>query len=343
MSEKPQTKIALYGGTNLSRENAGFVGQLVRAFLSSDPHVVLVGGGIYARTKMSVDRATYEAAESYVREHRQNIDDRLQTWLTRRKRPGIRRKRWGKKKYLGGSPLSRRFQLVSKVDAVVTIEGEGETATVLELAIALGRIALPIGFTGSDSKRFWTTDRGYFVRTLSLAPSLVDRLSRRPTPRSSLRLAEDVTAAVLAKANRQCLVLFDFTDKAHGAFYEKVVLPTVQKAGFNVRMIDKARIGADILELFLESLKNCHAIIADLSGLNKNVIYEIGRAHHDQRVQPLILSRDPPGKPPFYLSRYLFKWIKQPDWSDAVEFIRAYLKDDNSARSVAGPIEPGQR
>ena len=108
------------------------------------------------------------------------------------------------------------------MDALVTVEGEGQTATVLELAMALKRFALPIGFTGTDSKAFWESDRDFFVQSLSLDQSLAERLDNRPTSDEELaRLAHDVAIAVLKKAGRRCLVLMDFTDKGHAAFFKR--------------------------------------------------------------------------------------------------------------------------
>ena len=92
----PEIKIALYGGTALSTGKCQLVEHLARSFLA-DPHVVLVGGGIYDRleVKTSVDFAACRAAEAYIKETGKDIEDRLQTWLPETKRPGIERAPWG--------------------------------------------------------------------------------------------------------------------------------------------------------------------------------------------------------------------------------------------------------
>lgn len=339
MSVKPEIKIALYGGTDLAPQNAAFVCCLARAFLA-DQHVVLIGGGIYDSSgkKTSVDKAAYDETIRFVQEHGQSVEDRLQTWLTREGRPGIERARWGTPVDLDGSALSRRFQVVNGVDALVTIEGEGETALVLELAIALNRVALPIGFTGTDSARFWKPglERDHFVKQLDLAPSLVDRLGRVPQPAEMQELADDVATAVLRKAERRCLVLMDFEDLGHREFFERVLTPAVEAKGFRVHRLDRAEFAGDILELFLARLNDCHAIVADVTGWNPNVLYELGRVHHHNRVKPLILCRrqEAAQDVPFYLSKHLIHWLNANDTRVIEEYLLGQMKGRQERASV---------
>ena len=326
----PEIKIALYGGTRLSEGNIKLVGHLARAFLA-DPHVVLVSGGIWdpSRVKTSVDLAVFQAAESYVRETGQEIKDRFQTWLPEEPRPGIDRKPWGIPRTLHGSPRARRFQLIEGVDALVTVEGEGQTATVLELAMALGRAALPIGFTGTDSAKFWESDKTFFERNLDLDHSLAERLGRLPSSDQEMaKLAEDVAIAVLKKAGRRCLILMDFTDKGHASFFKDVVTPAVTDAGFAVHKLNVQESAGDILDLFLARLHDCHAIIVDLTGFNSNVLYELGRVHQHGGVQPLIIIRaEGEAKLPYYISRNLVHLVGD-DAAIASDVIRTHLKDD---------------
>lgn len=303
-----ETKIALYGSTKLSEENISFVSRLCNAFLS-DPHVILINGGIYDPDKKvtSVDLATYKSTLAFVNKSGQKLENRLQTWLPQEKREGIDRKPWGKTKYLHGSPRSRRFKLVRGVDAIVTIGGEGKTATVLELAMALKRTVLPIGFTGTNSLDFWESDRAFFEKSIDLGRSLSRRLDDPPKTENELEeLARDIAKAVLKKAGRRCLVLMDFTDKEHKKFYKEVVVPAIKKSGFSVHKLDEHESAGDILELFLKRLTDCHAIIIDLTGFNINVVYELGRIHEKGVLPPLILIREKAGvELPFYISKNL--------------------------------------
>jgi len=325
----PEIKIALYGGTTLSDRNIELVRHLARAFLA-DPHVVLVSGGIYdpKQNNVSVDLAAFRAADSYVKETGQELKNRFQTWLPETKRPGIERETWGTPVPLRGSPRSRRFQLVNGVHAIITVEGKGQTKTVIELAMALERVVMPIGFTGTDSAEFWKSDRSFFERTLCLDQNLADRLDRPPSSDEEMaQLAEDVAIAVLKKAGRRCLVLMDFKDDGHKQFFEGVVTKAVTDSGFAVHKIDEQETAGDILDLFLARLEDCHAIIVDLTGPNENVLYELGRVHQHGGVQPLIILRNENQKLPYYVSRNLVS-IVGADNKRAYNVICTHLQEN---------------
>jgi hypothetical protein len=326
---KPRIRIALYGGTRLGDENTRLVEHLSRAFLK-DPHVVLVGGGISDPdgVNTSVDLAAFKAATAFANENGFDVKDRLETWLSEIPRPGIHREPWGTACTLHGSPRSRRFQLVQNVHALVTIQGEGETATVLELAMALNHVVLPIGFSGNDSTEFWRADRTFFVDALSLNPSLAERLDQPPRTDDELAtLTDDVAIAVLKKAGRRCLVLMDFTNPGHALFLNNVVTPTVEDAGFAVHKLDVQESAGDILDLFVARLHDSHAIVVDLTGLNPNVLYELGRVHQYGAIQPLILVRaGRDTRLPYYVGRNLVQFVGD-DAAAASAAIRRYLTD----------------
>ncbi|MEM8961264.1 MAG: hypothetical protein AAGD38_07295, partial [Acidobacteriota bacterium] len=184
---------------------------------------------------------------------------------------------------------------------------------------------------------FWESARTYFEQTLDLDDALVTRLGQAPPPADRRQLAEDVSRAVLRQAARRCLVLLDFEDEAHQQFFRNIVSPAVESAGFTVHRLDEQESAGDILDLFLARLDDCHAVIADLTGFNSNVLYELGRVHHHERVQPLMLFRGSESQDlPFYISKYLVHVVK-PDGSGAKEVIKAYLSNENNMRSDVGP------
>ena len=326
---KPEIKIALYGGTKLSGRNIKLVQHLARAFLK-DPQVVLVSGGIEdpQQENVSVDFAAFQAAVLFTRETGQDLEKRFQTWLSETPRPGIKRETWGKPLTLKGSPNARRFQLVRGVDALVTIEGEGKTTTILELAMALERVALPIGFTGTDSSHFWKTDRSYYVQTVGLDTALAERMDHPPgSDDEMMDLAEQIAIAVLKKAGRRCMVLMDYTDNGHGQFFKNVVTKAVNDAGFSVHKLNEQESAGDILKLFLTNLHSCHAIIIDLTGPNQNVLYELGRVHQYGGIQPLIIVRNQDQKLPYYVARNLVSMVGNNE-KEAYKVIIRYLTEN---------------
>lgn len=306
-----RTLVALYGGTRISQSNVELIRHLVEAFLAY-PDVVLVTGGFWhwesdpEIADTSVDLATLEAVEAYVTREGIPLDERLQTWLPEQPRENVKRFSKGKTEELRGSPRARRFKLVQGVDALLTIGGEEHTATVLELALAIGKPALPIGFTGGDSEEFWTVDKKEFIRWLDIPTELADQLETQPSSELGRKtLADQIAKLVLKKAQRRCLVLMGF-QKEHAEFFDSVLSPAIRNAGFRPHRLDRDEDAGNITDLFLSRLADCHAIVVDITGLNPNVMYELGHIHHSAVVSPVIVTRDKvkAEELPFYLRQH---------------------------------------
>ena len=307
----PKTLVAFYGGTRILQEDVDFIQDLVDAFLTY-PDVVLVTGGFWHWESdpdiddTSVDLATLIAVENYVRQINLPIAERLHTWLPEKPRENVRRFSKGNIRQLRGSPRARRFQLVQGVDALLTISGEKQTAAVLELALAIGKPALPMGFSGGDSGDFWNEDRDQFVEWFEISSELADQLGTRPLSELARKtLAEQIAKTLLKKAQRRCLVLMDF-GKKHANFFEQVIAPALDLAGFQPHRLDRHEDAGSITELFLRRLADCHAIVVDITGLNPNVMYELGHIHQQAKLDPVIVTRDrlQPDELPFYLRQH---------------------------------------
>ena len=84
-----------------------------------------------------------------------------------------------------------------------------------------------------------------------------------------------------------CFVLMPFgtkTDKAgrvtnFDSVYQKVIAPAVVKAGLEPVRADEEKIGGTIHKPMFERLMLCHYAIADITGANPNVFYELGIRH----------------------------------------------------------------
>jgi hypothetical protein len=182
--------------------------------------------------------------------------------------------------------------MVNAVDAVVTVGGEGQTRTVLELAMAIEKPALPVAFTGGDSERIWPRSRDDLSSALHIQPASIRRLEFRPrTSKERNKLAVDVARAAYDAAEKRCLVLMPF-GRGHDGFYMDVLRPTIAAAGFVPRRLDKDEYAGDIPTLFLTSLAQSHAILVDVTGANPNVMYELGQVHARMPVRPAVLLRE---------------------------------------------------
>jgi hypothetical protein len=292
-----KTLVALYGSTRIGKRDVDFVRDLAEAFLAY-PDVVLVTGGFWHWesdpdiAETSVDLATLKAVEDYATREGIAVTDRLQTWLPEQPRENVKRFSKGDVRELKGSPRARRFQLVQGVDAILTIGGEEHTATVLELALAIGKPIMPVGFTGGDSGDFWNEDREQFVDWLEIPPELAISLGAGwSSERDRKTLAEQIAKIMIKKTQRRCLVLMEFGAE-HDDFYETTLSPAIKIAGFKPHRLDRDEDAGSIPELLLSRLADCAAVIVDITGLNPNVMYELGHIRYGGVVSPLIVTRD---------------------------------------------------
>src|SRR5438132_9340552 len=63
------------------------------------------------------------------------------------------------------------------------------------------------------------------------------------------------------------------------AVYHKVIVPAVEAAGLEPVRADEEKIGGTIHKPMFERLMLCHYAVADITGANPNVFYELGIRH----------------------------------------------------------------
>lgn len=84
--------------------------------------------------------------------------------------------------------------------------------------------------------------------------------------------------------------------------YGSFIVPTLEEIGYSVLRADDLYGQRNILRDIVESISNSDLIVADLTGLNPNVFYELGVAHGLQR--PVILMTQNIDELPFDLRQY---------------------------------------
>src|ERR1700736_6314709 len=97
-----------------------------------------------------------------------------------------------------------------------------------------------------------------------------------------------------------CFVLMPFGRKmdASGrvtdfdAVYHKVISPAVEGAGLEPVRADEEKIGGTIHKPMFERLMLCHSAVADITGANPNVFYELGIRHALRPRSTVILFRE---------------------------------------------------
>jgi hypothetical protein len=291
--------VVIYGGTELSANVSELVEDIAYTLLE-DPDIILVTGGFESAVtttpgSISTDVSVLNGARRFVAANKgQLLEDRFQTWLPAAEEEQVKRFAEGQViKRRGRSAQARRLALVNGADAILTVKGRMHTSMVLDLAFAIEKPALPLPFTGGDSLTYWNDNLDQIKKTFSISDEMADLLSNTSVaelaPYEKRALVSTIVAALQEGIQRRCLVLMDF-DPEPSAFYESVVRPAIEDAGFKSIRIDKEANAGNILKTFLERLKDCDRIMADITEANPNVMYELGRAH-EQNYKTILFSR----------------------------------------------------
>ena len=254
---------------------------------------------------MSVDRVVLDVAEELLPPA--EFARRFETWLPApalEKEPTVRFRK-GTVRELHGTPHARRYKVVQQSSGLITIGGKAHTRSILELALAVGKPALPVPFTGEQSESMWRQNSNEFLLGLRSDAATLAPLEEMPTSREALQAAAILAVDSLLRAvERRCLVLMPF-DIAHDAFYSDALAPAIRREDFVPYRIDHDEQAGDIPKLFGQAAEDCDAIVVDLTGSNPNVLYELGWLHSRERSAMLLLryEADVSAQPelPFYL------------------------------------------
>ena len=97
---------------------------------------------------------------------------------------------------------------------------------------------------------------------------------------------------------RKCFVIMPFNQSFDG-IWENFIRPTVTSAGDNCERADDVFSPGSIIEDVIKAISDSDYLIADLTGRNPNVFYELGYAHALDK--PVILLTQDIGDVPFDL------------------------------------------
>lgn len=190
----------------------------------------------------------------------------------------------------GRTPLGRRLAMVAGVDVVVTISGRQHTEVVVEQALELGVPVLPIPDAGGDSLDLLLKYRERIAANFEAGA--LDRCLGE----IEQAIGNDVESAAgavvrliqTAKVGR-CLVLIPYDDE-HDSLYTSILEPAIARHMIPIRL-DRLPKSESIYSSFADAIQSSSAVIADITTLNENVMYEIGFSH-GRGLTPLIYTRD---------------------------------------------------
>ena len=149
----------------------------------------------------------------------------------------------------------------------------------------------------------------------------------------------------LGDLKNTCFIVMPF-DKLFQTQYEKIIRPTVSSLALDCIRGDEIYTKQRIMDDIWTSIRSCRLVIAELSGKNPNVMYEVGLAHAIGK--PVIIITRNGDDVPFDLKalRYLFYDINDPFWGENLKLgltslIENVLENQNIDRYLEG-INPAK-
>ena len=338
-------RVCIYGGTQLEPAFAAFITTLAYTVLRSMPAVIVTGGFKRAakQTGTPTDVAALKGAEQYAREKDVRLEDCFEAWIPdpllddRPKLEGVERMNAGDDVTIrvarGLTALGRRLAMVGGVDVVVTIAGADQhTEVIVEQALELGIPVLPIPDAAGDSERLLATYRARIADAFDpqkLEPCL-EAVHRDIADRPDRAAAAVVDLTRTAKIGR-CLVLMPFDDE-HDRLYSTSIEPAIKPYMMPLRL-DRLPASEAIYTSFAQKVRSSAAVIADITTLNENVMYEIGYAH-GCGLTPLIytMNRQRLARLPIYFKTLNVKEAEDP--AGVERLIDEYLRSLRDARRI---------
>lgn len=123
-----------------------------------------------------------------------------------------------------------------------------------------------------------------------------------------------------------CFILMPFGSWSD-RYFKEIYIPATKEAGFEPARADEIFTTGSVIEQIWEQISKAKVLIAELTGKNPNVFYELGLAHASRK--PVVLIAGSLEDIPFDLRhlRTVIYDIREPDWSDKLKKnIAAHLK-----------------
>lgn len=123
-----------------------------------------------------------------------------------------------------------------------------------------------------------------------------------------------------------CFVLMPFGEW-FDRYYKEIYVPAIKEAGFEPLRADSLFNSGSVIEQIWQQIRKTKVLLADLTGKNPNVFYELGLAHAARK--PVVFVAGNIEDVPFDVRhlRVVTFDVREPGWSDRLRRdITAYLK-----------------
>ena len=174
-----------------------------------------------------------------------------------------------------------------------------------------------------------------YLRAFSGTATPIDSHGASAEPQSPAAQTppEKVPSPILAKEPRirefldTCFVMMPF-GAWFDRYYQEIYVPAIKDAGLEPVRADELFSTGSVVEQIWEQIEKSKLLLADLSGKNPNVFYELGLAHAAKK--PVIFTSCAVDDVPFDLRhlRVIIYEIREPEWSSRLrQSVTDYLRN----------------
>jgi predicted Rossmann-fold nucleotide-binding protein len=295
-------RLAVCGGGRLPPKAARFW-ELMGRVLAYEKGLLVITGGLRHRTgarrKVAADWALVNGLEEELRNQQLTLDGRVETMLPSPDRDHqTARTRFEKGKVIvltDRNRESRRFCVVNSADVVLSLGGEAGTRTILDMALAIDKPVLPVPFIKGASADVWHDNLGDIKRWFNIPDEEAERLGRVHLPgmtdKKMRELAEAVKDHLLEGFMRKCFVIMPFKQERL-PLYNDVIRPLLESMRIMPVRMDQLGLMGNAIDAIKGAITACYGVIADISGNNPNVMYELGMAHAEGKPAIILCQTD---------------------------------------------------
>ena len=137
-----------------------------------------------------------------------------------------------------------------------------------------------------------------------------------------------------------CFVMMPFGEW-FDKYYQEIYVPAIKDAGFEPVRADELFTTGSVVEQIWEQIEKAKLLLADLTGKNPNVFYELGLAHAAR--QPVVFTASNVEDVPFDLRhlRVIIYDVREPEWAaklrkSVTDYLRNALREPS--KSIPHPF-----
>ncbi len=181
-----------------------------------------------------------------------------------------------------------------------------------------------------------------FLRPFNLRPRDVDGADAQRVSGDVKSVSDPARSGRSREFLNTCFVMMPFGPWPD-RYYKEIYVPAVKAAGFEPVRADELFHTGSVVEQIWEQIEKATVLLADLSGRNANVFYELGLAHAARK--PVVFTANNVEDVPFDLRhlRVIIYDIKVPNWGELLKAqVADYVRNASKApeKSIPHPFRP---